>query len=361
MTNIAKFNIAISELVDIPNPSNSHHPFATIAKFIFADDQPNGNKQGLKVEEFPSVMTSAIGMPVKMNFTGFGVSNHAGSIPIGHIKNMEAIKEGEVNQILAEAMLWKEEFPEEVAYLKEAHASGEAPGLSYEIAYEESDTIDSIQWIRGTTTQAATFVANPAYGSRTHLLALASLKNEEERNVEILALAEQIKLDNTESDENTEKGGKLMEEELQQAQAEVTRLLAEAEAKDARITDLETEVATATTDKETALAELETIKEGAKIDNRVRQYVEAGFTMEAEAEKADARKSVFASFDDAQWDIYLTDLKTNKPAPAPKDKGGEAFASLRREVLEIPKPESLDAGSSNLKNEMRSLARPHSI
>lgn len=355
LKNIAKFNVAISELIDVPNPDGSTHPFATIAKFIFADDRPNGNKQGIKVEEFPNVIRSSIGMPIKMNFTGFGVADHGGSVPIGHIRKLEHVEENGVNLLVCEAMLWKEEYPEELEYLQTAHASGKAPGLSYEIAYENSVTENDTQWITGTTTQAATFVARPAYGSRTHLLALASL-SEEDRNTEILALAEQIKTDR----EDTDEGGNLMEKELEEAKAEVARLLAEAAIRDTRITELEGSLATAETDKGTALAELATLKEGARIETRVQQYVAAGFPMETEADKADALKTVFASFNDDQWDFYLTSLKTAKPA---EDKGGEAFASLLGRSNDIPKIEVAldDDEKTGLKAAMRTLARPHSI
>lgn len=357
MKNTAQFNVAISELIDVPNPNDTQHPFATIARFIFTDDKPNGNKQGIKLSEFDNVSKSAIGMPIKMNFTGLGVANHGGSIPIGHIKSMKTVSEGTDNQIVAEAMLWKEEFPDEIDYLKSAFASGTAPGLSYEIDFKDSDTENDTQWIKNTTTLAATFVRDPAYGSRTHLLALASL-DEEERNIEILALADQIKSDQKPEIIIEKKGGNLMEEELATARAEVARLIAEAATKDTKIGELETSLATAETDKGTALAELETLKTSAKIDSRIRQYVEAGFAMEADAAKADARKTVFSSYDDAQWDMYLADLKANKP----KEKGN-AFAGLSRASLgeNIPKIELENTDNGNLKEAMRMLARPHSI
>lgn len=355
MKNIAKFNVAISELIDIPNPNDAQHPFATLAKFVFADNKPNGNKQGIKLAEFENVSRSAIGMPIKMNFTGIGVANHGGSIPIGHIQSMETITEGNDSQLIAKAMLWKEEFPEEIDYLKAAYADGKAPGLSYEIAYTDMVLEDDTNWIEGATTQAATFVSNPAYGSRTRLLAIASL-DEEERNTEILAIAEQIKTDK-EPEKTIKKGGNLMEEELELAKAEVTRLTTEAATKDARITELEASLVTAETDKGTAVAELEALKTSAKVDARVLQYVEAGYVMETDTEKAEARKTVFSSYDDAQWNMYLADLKTSKP----KEKGN-AFAGLSRASLnDIPKIEVEESDNSNLKDAMRMLARPHSI
>lgn len=288
-----------------------------------------------------------------MNFTGFGVADHGGSVPIGHIRNLEHVEKDGTNLLICEAMLWKEEYPEEIEYLQTAHAAGKAPGLSYEIAYANSVTENNTQWITGTTTQAATFVARPAYGSRTHLIALASL-SEEDRNTEILALAEQIKTDR----EDTNEGGNLMEEELKEAQAAVTRLTAEAALKDTRIAELEGSLATSETDKGTALAELATIKETTRIESRVSQYVGAGFVMETEADKADALKTVFASFNDDQWDFYLTSLKAAKPE---KEKGGEAFASLLERGHDIPKIEVTDDEVTGLKEAMRTLARPHSI
>jgi hypothetical protein len=294
-------------------------------------------------------------MPIKMNFLGDDVANHGGSIPIGHITKMDKVELEDRNEIHAEAMLWKDEFPDEIAWLKTAYAANNAPGLSYEIDFEDSEMENDTQWIKGTTTLAATFVKNPAYGTRTHLLALASL-DEDKRNKGILALADILKADEESDDsDNNDEGGNLMEEELEKAKAEVTRLLAELTKKDEEISGLKETLTKTEDEKNTATAELEKIQLESKINDRIRQYVEAGFIMETDATKADARKSVFASFEDAQWDTYLADLKAAKP----KDTKRVA-ASLN--LNDVPKIDvDIEEGVTGLRDEMRILARPHSI
>lgn len=350
---IAKFNVAIAELLDVPTPE-SHNPFVTIARFVFADDKPNGNKQGIKVEEFPNIIKTAIGMPVKMNFVGETVANHAGSVPVGHITKMEHVEEADRNVLHAEAMLWNDEFPEEIEWLKRAHAEKKAPNLSYELEYKEDVVENGIQWKKDTTTLGATFVHTAAYGSRTHLIALASLENDDERNTEIVALAEKIKADQEPVVNSDDEGGNSVDE-LEKANAEIKRLTDELAARDAKISDLETAVTTATDEKNTVMAELDTLKSEAKIDGRVRQYTDAGFALETDETKANARKAVFASFDDAQWETYLADLKASKP----KDDKKTVLASLR--TPEIPKPEIHEEDFVGLRDEMRGLARPHEV
>lgn len=170
---IAKFESALAELVEIPNPDSDKNPFLTVARFVFADDKGNKNNQGIEYEDFPQVAASAIDMPVKINYSrSSGVQNHANSIPIGHIKSMEIDEASK--KLVATAMLYADEFPEEVSFLKESFAEDNAPGISWELAYRDSVVKNGVNWLKDVVTKAATFVRNPAYGSRTSLLALAA-------------------------------------------------------------------------------------------------------------------------------------------------------------------------------------------
>lgn len=351
---IAGFNISISEILDVPDRDG--HPFITKAKFILADDKPNANGQAIRVEEFPGIIASAIGMPVKMNFNGVGVANHGGSVPIGHIQEIQHVQaENGTNQLVATAMLWNDEYPEEVDFLKTSFAEGKAPGISYEMGYKDSDTIDGVQWLKKVITLAATFVKDPAYGSRTHLLALASL-DDKERNEEIIALADKIKLD-SEPIIITDKGGNLMEEELAQARAEAASKQAEIEA-------LMTQLEEANANTASLQSELDSIKAAAIIDGRVRQYADAGFALEADAEKADKKKTFFASLNDEQWEEYLAELVAVKGAipAAPVTTPSPAELKLAEASINnaIPRLE-LDESQTNLKDAMRAIARPYSI
>lgn len=326
------------------------NPHQVIATFIFADDKPNSNHQGLPFSEFEQVAKSAIGMPIKMLFTGNDIGNHEGSIPIGVIQDME-IKtiSDDYHQLIAKAALWVGEYPDEVAWLKQAFAEGRAPGISYEINYKEAEIIDNVEWLKETFTGAATFVRTPAYGTRTALIALASTKNTEELTRGIIALAEQL---------SKPKGGNQMDEEA--LKAELETLKAEAATKQSEIEALTTQLS----EKDAEILSLKETNEGlvksALIDNRLRDYTSAGFTLEAEAEKVDKRKNLFASFNDEQWAEYLADLVAAKAAAAPA-AGGAAHASKRNG--DIPKPDTLDGLTDiqTLRQGLRTLARPNQI
>lgn len=348
------FKQSIAEIIET-------NPFQTIATFVFADDKPNQNKQGLPFSEFERVAKSAIGMPVKMRFTGYGTGNHEGSIPIGVIQDME-IKtiSDDYHQLIAKAALWNDEYPEEVAWLKKAYAEGRAPGVSYEINYKDFTFIDNVQWIKESYTGAATFVQTPAYGTRTALIALASTTDTPELEKGILAIAQKLGLKT-----EPEGGNRVDEKELEALKGERETLKAEAASKQQEIEGLTKNIEDLGKEIETLKTENSTLKQTALVDSRLRDYSAAGFTLEAEAEKADSKKSLFASFSDDQWTAYLSDLTAvkaaaAKAAPAEPPAGGVAMASLR--APQIPKPEDttpIDVNS--LRAGLRGLARPNSV
>lgn len=167
---------AISEVL----PQDFVHPGLRTVRFIFCDDQPNENGQGIEYSDFAELKQSAIGTPIKVKFLGKGVGGHYSSIPIGHIKAMsEREAEGGVHQLIADGILYAEEYPDEVEYLAHSFAEGKAPGVSWELSYNSERSIvkNGIQWLKGLLTRAATFVSDPAYGNRTAILALASNRN----------------------------------------------------------------------------------------------------------------------------------------------------------------------------------------
>jgi len=331
------------------------NPHQTIATFIFADDKPNNNNQGLPFSEFESIAKSAIGMPIKMRFTGYGTGNHEGSIPIGVIQEME-IKtiSDDFHQLIAKAALWVGEYPEEIAWLKKAFAEGRAPGISYEINYKDFTNVDNVQWIKDTFAGAATFVKTPAYGTRTALIALASTTDIKKLEEGLIALAEQL----TEELNPEPKGGKTMDEkEVEALKTERDTFKSEAATKQSEIENLSTTLGTKDAEIAALQTENENLKSAALVDSRLREYATAGFTLEAEAEKADKRKSLFASLTDEQWTDYIADLISVKATqlPAPSNT---ALASLRRQ--DVPKPElATSTDIQSLRQGLRSLARPN--
>ncbi len=379
MKNVAGFDIALSNVVDIENPNDPQNPFTTLATFVFADDKPNSNKQAIPYDEFPSITATAIGMPIKIRFTGAGAADHAGSVPIGVIRSMEEkTLPDNTHQLIATATLWAEEFPEEVQYIKKAFADGEAPGISFELGYKDSITEKGIQWIKNVVTLAATFVKNPAYGTRTRLLALAADQMggmmtcdnfaamvAREAIMCGLALTDVIdsleklsgesETDTSMASASTDEGGNQMEEELQQAKALAASLSSEIEALKAQITDRDSAI-------EAAKGEIAQLKQAALIDSRTRKFVESGFTLEADAEKADKKKALWASLSDEQFDEYLSDLVAAKAAAAPAQPANSALAAIAQASSKsaMPKPEVQEADITNLKSAMRELARPYS-
>ena len=349
LTNIAGFDIALSAVFDVPGTND--HPFMTIARFIFADDRPNGNKQVVAYSEFPNVIKTAIGMPVKMRYLedDDDVGDHAESIPIGVIQKMEeqTANDGS-HQLVAEAVLWHEEFPEEVQYLREAFAEGKAPGISYELGYNDSQTVSGLQFIRNVVTLAATFVKHPAYGKRTQLLALAEDENASNESKPV------------------EKGGYNMEEELKQAIEEAKQSTALASSLASEIEALKAQNAEKDQALATAQEEISAMKLANLIDTRTRLVVEAGLTLEANAEKAERKKALWASLTEEQFTEYLSDLvaaKQSAVAAAPIAPGTAALALASLQTTVVPRLETaVEQGNyDNLKDAMRSLARPNSV
>jgi hypothetical protein len=342
------YEVSIAELIEF-------NPHKVMATFILADDKPNDNNQGIPFSEFEKIAKSAIGMPVKMRFTGMGVANHEGSIPIGSIQEVEInTVSDDYHQLIAKAALWVGEYPEEVKWLRQAFANGKAPGISYEMNYKAYDEVDNIQWIKDTFTGAATFVKTPAYGARTALIALASTAYESELERDIIALAEQLITKN-----NSKGGNRMDEKELEALKAERDTFKADAATKQSEIEALTGTLGEKDKELEALRTENEGLKKSALVDARLRQYTEAGFSLEAEAEKAEKRKNRFATLSDEEWADYLADLVALKPV-APAQSGGVASASLKTPAM--PKPEvPITTDIQTLRQGLRGLSRPNQI
>jgi len=339
------------------------NPYQTLATFIFADDHPNGNNVGLPFEKFEKVAATAVGMPVKIRFIDSfiheDIGEHEGSIPIGVIQGMEIVTiSDDHHQLVATAALWNDEFPREIAWLQSKFEAGEAPGVSYEINYEKDAEAGGVKWIDGDMyTGAATFVKTPAYGSRTALLALASqVSNGEELETGILALAQHI---------NDSKGGNRMDEkEIEALKVELTNLKAEASSKQSEIEELSSKLTELETALQTKDEEISGLKNAALLDSRVRKYTEAGFSLDKDEEKANKKRAILASFNDDQFEDYITELSALKPKTETHQSTSpamQALASLNSGVV-VPKMEfPEETNLSTLKQGLRGLARPNSI
>jgi len=333
------FKIVLSSIEVQPQKDN---PFLTIAKFIFADDKGNENGMGIEFEDFPAIAATAINMPVKMKYLGEGIGNHAGSVPIGHIVGMEIEDSVDIKRLLGTAALYADEYPDEISYLVDAFQAGNAPGISWELAYSDSIVKNGIEWLKGIITKAATFVRNPAYGKRTALLALASDQRltDEELDEELLKLTKASSIDTG--------GNKVELEELQRILDSVRVELADAKA---ALEVLKTENSSVVEENGSLKEQLTSIQKNARVEERARKWVEAGFAFSEDTEKAAEKREFLASLEDSTFESYLSDLiaaKAVKPA---------AEASASSKGTDIPKPNLTDQDKEITLDDLRVALR----
>jgi hypothetical protein len=147
------------------------NPLTTNLEFVFTDFLPNKNKQAVPVEEADNLIRTGVDMPVKADWRRGKIGDHTFSFPVGHITHMES----RGTQIIGHAVLYKDEFPDLAGHLEKASASDEGVHFSWEL-YHGSHSVDDagVTWFKDCVVAATTIVANPAYGGRTPLLAMAS-------------------------------------------------------------------------------------------------------------------------------------------------------------------------------------------
>jgi hypothetical protein len=162
----------IDNLAEAGIPDEYKNPLLTWIKLIFADDQPNANKQGIKQEEFPNLIKSMAYMPIKANYNSEGdtVEGHFDAAQIGVLKEGQQ----EANKIVAVGALYNDESPNIVEFFKKEMADGNAVNFSWEIRYKDSSIENDTEWLSGTTTKAITAVKLPAYEGRTPLVSISS-------------------------------------------------------------------------------------------------------------------------------------------------------------------------------------------
>lgn len=150
--------------------ASDKNPLQTIIDLVITPFSPNNNKQAIPKSEAQNIINTALYQPLKINFDGSKINGHFNSIPIGTITE---VAETDI-EIVGSAIVWLEEFPETIEYLKQCSANDNIPGTSWEILYNESITDnDGIEWLHGCVYCANTIVSNPAYGEKTLLRAIA--------------------------------------------------------------------------------------------------------------------------------------------------------------------------------------------
>lgn len=171
------FNISLSfiedekELAQAGIPEEYKNPLLTWVKFIFTDDQPNANKQGISQDEFPNLIKSMAYMPIKANFDSeFGLEGHSDARIIGVIKAGQ--QQG--NKVVTIGALYHDEHPEVVDFFKKEMSDGNNVDFSWEIRYKDSEDKDGVEWLKNITTKAVTAVQHPAYEGRTPLVSISA-------------------------------------------------------------------------------------------------------------------------------------------------------------------------------------------
>lgn len=159
------------------------NPLLTWVKFIFTDDKPNANNQGVSQEEFPNLIKSMAFMPIKAKYDSeSGIEGHDEADIIGVIKQGQH----EANKILAIGALFNDEYSEVVDFFKKELAEGRSVDFSWEIRYKESESVDGVEWLKGTTTKAVTTVKNPAYEGRTPMITISTINWIDKINEELM-------------------------------------------------------------------------------------------------------------------------------------------------------------------------------
>jgi hypothetical protein len=157
------------------------NPYVRWAKFIFTDDQPNGNNERTPIDEFDNLIQSGIHMPIRMA-EGRIEEGHENASPIGVITHLkkEIVEMGGrvVNQIIGLAAFWLRERPSDVSYLKERLDNGQDVNLSWFLGAQDKVLSDDgvFDW-RGLTVQSIDVVDRPAYQGRTRIIAMAAKKD----------------------------------------------------------------------------------------------------------------------------------------------------------------------------------------
>jgi DNA-binding Lrp family transcriptional regulator len=160
------------------------NPYQTQIEFVFTDFLPNKNNQGIPLDEADNIISSAVGMPIKVNLSN---RRHENAIPIGPIQAVWRSEDGSRDVLLARATIWDSEFPEVAMFLRSAYAEQKDIGTSWELRYSESENLDGVEWLKGIIVTGTAIVDNPAYGkTRTRVLAIAEVENNMEEKIKEL-------------------------------------------------------------------------------------------------------------------------------------------------------------------------------
>ena len=316
------------------------------------DWKPNNNNQAVAKSEKNSIVSTALFQPLKINFNG-DVQGHRGAIPIGPIVSVIDTADGEEEVLVAEAIVWDEEFPDITAYLKKRTAEDNPVGQSWELYFKNSYLDDNkIEWLQDCVFSAACLVDNPAYGpTRTRILSVAEDLNKtenrevlvEETRKEIEALMSNLSMMYKVLDEKYALTFEIEEAELEQTSSPedfsskfsnlVSKLDDKAKSLGLTLEETQAELVSVKAELETVTAEVQTYraeKAQAEKDKVV-------------AERKDKLSNVGFSLDDeTKLDLYLSmseDMFTTLIADFAVIKGaGNTKSTAEKKEKVIPEP-----------------------
>jgi hypothetical protein len=292
------------ELIDSTDEafsSVSLNPNFQWGKIVICDDLPNLNKMRIPESEFDNLIRTGINSPIKMDIGRITGHDEARGKPIGVISQIRK----ETNKLIALVALWKKEREEDIAMLKDMYLKSQPPQTSWEIGYTESKIDENgIEDLYGTMLNGLAVVANPAYAGRTGFVAMSS---------------------------KTENLQEISMEELDQLKA--------------RVTELETLLASKETELTSAKSELQTLQEfKAEIDKKEADEkklaeIRRKFS-EAKIEKDDAfyaeKRDTLLALEDSAVDFMIQEMVAFSTANASEKKPVE--------IPNIPATEAKDLG-----------------
>lgn len=167
--------------------SFSNNPNVTWAKFVLLDDQANGNKQRIPQEEFDNIIRTGKFMPLKSRPESIA-PDHKDAKPLGVITHLKK----EENTVIGLAALWIKERKDDIASIKELFSKKGSVNVSWEVSYGDSefDLETGVKTLKDVIMNAVTIVGIPAYQGRTPIVALASMENKSEENMETIPMTE---------------------------------------------------------------------------------------------------------------------------------------------------------------------------
>lgn len=320
-----KINAQAASFLGLAVAEDTAHPLQKRLKFVFTDFQPNGNKQGVPTKEAQNVASTAMFMPVKINYSDKPLG-HENAVPIGPITSVNVTEEN----ILGEAIFWADEYPDIAEWLAEASKKDGGVQFSWELYFGKSEKDDNgVEWLNDIVTAGITIVGNPAYQGRTPLLAFS--EQQEEVEVDKVKVQEMLTtlystLNETlaSKPENDDDFDTAFNTIVTKLNTTLTTLKESNSNLESEVTKLK-EFKESVENKAAELAQLKSIR-----DKMLSEGIELS------DEEFDARSGIFLKMNDEMLDLYIKDLasrkqtEVNKSESSQKDKVPDPFTPSDR-------------------------------